>query len=84
MRKLVASIHRAEEGHAVAGLAGVIGGAGIIVMAIAATNGTDWLTIAGGVVGGIGFVTAQALHHRQVDWELFKRVESIEKQEPGA
>ena len=80
MRTLVANIHGSEEGHAVATLAGVIGGAGIIVMAIAAANGTDWLTIAGGVVAGLGFVAAQAIHHRQVDWELFHRLDSVEKQ----
>ena len=82
MRKLVATIHRSEEGHAIAALAGVIAGAGIIVMAISAANGTDWLTITGGVVAGVGVVAAQALHHRQVDYELFQRLDAIDKQPP--
>ncbi|MEX0782533.1 MAG: hypothetical protein WD557_07785 [Dehalococcoidia bacterium] len=72
--KLVAAID-AEEGHLQQGLATFIAGAGAIALGIGAANDTGWLAVTGGIVAGVGIIAAGVLHHRTVDYELFRRTD---------
>ncbi|MGH2626063.1 MAG: hypothetical protein ACRDHY_05375 [Anaerolineales bacterium] len=70
----VASID-AEEGHLEPGLATLVAGIGAVALGIGAANDTGWLAVTGGIVAGVGIVAAGVLHHRSVDYELFRRTD---------
>lgn len=65
----------AEDGHLGAGVATLLAGIGAIALGIGAANDTGWLAVTGGIVAGVGLVAASVLHHRTVDWELFRRTD---------
>ena len=65
----------AEEGHLESGLATVVAGIGAVALGIGAANDTGWLAVTGGIVAGLGIVAAGVLHHRTVDYELFRRTD---------
>jgi hypothetical protein len=77
--KLIEALKAGEEGHAQT-LPGLLTAAvGAILLGIGAANDTGWLAVAGGIVLALGLVLAQILHHTVIDYELYERLEAIEK-----
>jgi len=72
----LARLLESEEGHAPPLLAAIIAGGGIVALGIGAATDTGWLAIAGGIVGGAGFVFYNAARHVSVDWDLYRRTGS--------
>jgi hypothetical protein len=68
-----------EDGHAIPAVAGGLAGIGIIALGIGAANGTGWLCIVGGLVGGLGFIANDLLNHLKIDYNVFGRLEELEK-----
>ncbi len=75
----LAAIHADESGHAVPALAALAGAIGAILLGIGAANDSGGLAIAGGVIAGVGFLAASILDHMKIDYDLFRRVENLEK-----
>ncbi len=79
MLRLICRFHHAEEGHARTAAMSLVPAAGIILLAIGAANGTDWLTITGGIAAALGFVAMHVARHQQIDWDIYRRLEELEK-----
>ena len=70
-----------EEGHA-APLPGLlVAAAGMIALGIGAANGTGWLCVAGGIAGAVGVVATDVLNHVSIDYNIFGRLEKLERKE---
>ena len=78
IRNIVQALRSGEEGHAEPGVATLVGAIGAVVLAIGAAADTDWLTIVGGVVLGMGVLAAGILSHRVVDADLYGRIDKLE------
>jgi hypothetical protein len=79
LTKISNIISQGEEGHAKT-LPGMLGAAvGAIVLAIGAAGDTGWLTITGGIVLAVGIVAMMALNHMVVAWDVYARLEALEK-----
>ncbi len=79
INRALRAAHQGEEGHAVPGLAALIGAAGAIVLGIGAANDSDGLAIAGGILAGVGILGASVLEHMNVDYKIFDRLNDLEK-----
>lgn len=79
IRRLVEHIHRSEEGHALPGLGALVAAVGIILLGFGAANENDTLSIVGGFVGGLGVLAALLLDHMNVEYDIFGRLEKLEK-----
>ena len=73
------AVHQNEEGHALPGVASLVGAVGAILLGIGAANDSGGLAIAGGILAGVGFLAASLLEHVKVDYNIFGRLESLEK-----
>jgi hypothetical protein len=73
------AIHQNEEGHAFPGAAALVGAIGAILLGIGAANDSGGLAIAGGILAGVGFLAASLLEHMKVDYNIFGRLENLEK-----
>lgn len=79
LTRLIGDIHAGEEGHTQPLVGYMVAAAGMIALGIGAANDTDWLTIGGGIVGGLGVLAGFALGHHAVDADLYGRIEKLEK-----
>jgi hypothetical protein len=82
MRRLIRAIHalhKDEGGHVEVGVPSLAAAVGAILLAIGAAGDTDWLTITGGVVLGIGIFVTGLLRHRFIDYEVWRRLDRVEK-----
>lgn len=79
LARLISYIDSAEEGHTQPLIGYAVAAAGLIALGIGAANDTDWLAIAGGIVGGLGVLAGFALGHHAVDADLYGRIEKLEK-----
>lgn len=68
-----------EEGHAIPLLGALVGAAGAVVLGIGAANGSGAAAIAGGIIAALGFILASVLHHGTIDWEVYRRLDDLEK-----
>ncbi len=76
---LLSRIERAEEGHA-AGLPGPIAaGIGAVLLGIGAANGSGVLCVVGGVVVAVGMIAGTVIHHTQIEYPIYKRLDNLEK-----
>lgn len=73
IRKFIAAVHNDEEGHAAPFIGALAAAAGVIVLAIGAASDSDVTIIIGGIVGGVGLLAYNVLHHVTVDWEMYRR-----------
>jgi len=70
---------RDEHGHA-GPLPGMLAGAvGAIALGIGAATDTGWLSIVGGIGLAIGIVGAFLMNHIMVEYEIYSRIEKLEK-----
>jgi hypothetical protein len=72
------AVSQDESGHALAGLASLVGAAGAIVLAIGAMNDNDATTIIGGIVLAAGVLGAGLLEHITIDYGIFERLTKLE------
>lgn len=73
-QQLTETLNR-DEGHVDSGLAALVSAAGVIALGIGAASETGWLSVTGGIVGGVGFLAYAVLRHRGIDYELFRRTD---------
>ncbi len=82
MRTLMATLRRVNEdesGHVEVGGPGLVGAIGAIILGIGATGSSDVVTIGGGVVLAVGIMGASLARHRLIDYDLWKRLDELEK-----
>jgi hypothetical protein len=72
-------LHREELGHAVLGFTSLIPAIGAIVLTVGVTSDEDTITWIGGILLGVGLFVAGAARHRGVDYEVYSRLETLEK-----
>jgi hypothetical protein len=70
-----------EEGHAGPVPGALIAAAGAIVLGIGAANDTGWLAVVGGIVLGVGVLATLVLNHMTVEYDMYARLEALEKRE---
>ena len=69
-----------ERGHAQTLPGTLIAGVGAIALGIgAASDDLGWLAITGGIVLALGIAIAGSLHHIFVDYDIYGRLEKLEK-----
>lgn len=68
-----------EDGHAGPLPGALLGAVGAILLGIGAANGTGWLAIVGGIVLAVGFFAALVLNHMTVEYDIYARLETLEK-----
>jgi hypothetical protein len=78
MREHLARAHDDEAGHAVPGLASLVGAAGAVVLGIGAANDSGAIAVIGGIVLAVGFLAYTLLDHMNVDYNVFGRLEKLE------
>jgi hypothetical protein len=82
MKELVSGLQRAHEderGHVEVGVPSLVAAVGAILLAIGAAGGTDWLTITGGVVLGVGIFVTGLARHRFIDYDVWERLDRLQK-----
>ena len=79
IHKYFVRIRDEERGHLEVGGPSLIGAVGAILLAIGAAGGTDWLTIAGGVVLAVGIFLAGLARHRFIDYDVWRRLDKLDK-----
>ena len=70
---------RSEEGHAPPFLLSIVAGVGAIALGIGAAEDSYIVAVVGGVVLGLGVVAALAIHHTAVDYDIYRRLNELEK-----
>jgi len=82
MRQLIRVFQRInddERGHVEVGVPALVAGVGAVLLGIGAGGGGDVLAIIGGVVLGVGLFAASLLRHRQIDYDVWTRLDKLEK-----
>lgn len=82
MRRLIHVIQRInddEQGHVEVGVPSLVAGIGAVLLGIGAGGAGDALAIIGGVVLGIGVFGAGLARHRAIDYDIFRRLDKLEK-----
>ncbi len=82
MTRFVAAVQRAnndERGHIEVGVPALVAGVAAIVLAIGAAADSDVITIISGVVLGVALLAASLLRHRQIDYDVWRRLDELKK-----
>ena len=72
-------LERSEEGHAEPFFLSILAAAGAIALGIGAAEDSYIVAIVGGVVLGVGVVAALLVSHIVVDYDVFRRLDDLEK-----
>jgi hypothetical protein len=56
-----------------------VAGIGAVILGIGAGGGGAVLAIIGGVVLGVGIFATGLIRHRQIDYDLWRRLDKLEK-----
>ena len=72
-------LHSDEQGHVEVGVPSLVAGIGAVLLGIGAGGGGAVLAIIGGVVCGLGIFIAGLLRHRQIDYDVYRRLDKLEK-----
>jgi hypothetical protein len=73
------NVRRGESGHGGTLPGIVLAVIGAIALSIGAVGDTGWLTITGGIVLAVGLVGMNVLHHMVVDYDIYARLDKLEK-----
>lgn len=76
---MLQQIHNDESGHVEVGVPSLIAAVGAILLGIGAGGGGSVLAIIGGIVLGGGIFATGILRHRQIDYDLWRRLDKLEK-----
>jgi len=82
MTRFIAAFQRAnndERGHVEVGVPALVAGIAAIVLAIGAAADSDVVTIISGVVLGVALLGASIARHRQIDYDVWRRLDKLEK-----
>jgi H+/gluconate symporter-like permease len=82
MSRIISSIQQVnndERGHVEVGVPSFVAGIGAVILGIGAGGGGAVLAIIGGVVLGVGIFITGLLRHRQIDYDVWKRLDKLEK-----
>jgi len=82
MNQLIRAIQHVnddERGHVEVGVPSLVAGIGAVILGIGAGGGGAVLAIIGGVVLGVGIFITGLLRHRQIDYDLWRRLDKLEK-----
>ncbi len=80
VRTILAALN-SEQGHGLPFVGVLPAAAGAVLLGIGAANDTDWLAISGGIVLAIALVVTSMANHISVDYEIYERLEKLEKSE---
>ena len=78
-RKLLRALAKEEDGHAPPAFAALVGAVGAIVLGAGAAADSAIAAIVGGIALGLGFLAASVLSHTAVDYEIYRRLDKLEK-----
>jgi hypothetical protein len=73
------TIIRGEDGHAFPAMGALVGAVGAILLGIGAAGDTGWLSVTGGIVLAVGVLAASVVNHMTVEYDIFGRLEKLEK-----
>ncbi len=79
MRKVFQRIRDDESGHVTVGVPSLLAAIGAIVLGYGAAGDSDAAPIIGGFVLGLGIMAASIARHRSIDYEVYKRLDDLEK-----
>jgi membrane protein YdbS with pleckstrin-like domain len=68
-----------EQGHAGPLPGMLIGAIGAILLGVAVAGDWGWLAIVAGIMVAIGIVGAFLMHHLMVEYDIYARIENLEK-----
>jgi hypothetical protein len=77
--RAIQELHNDERGHVEVGMPSLIAGIGAVLLGIGAGGGGAVLAIIGGVICGIGIFVTGLLRHRVIDYEVWSRLDKLEK-----
>ena len=77
--RAIQEIHNDERGHVEVGLPSLVAGIGAVILGIGAGGGGGVLAIIGGVILGVGIFVTGLLRHRQIDYDVWRRLDKLEK-----
>ena len=77
--RAIQEVHNDERGHVEVGMPALVAAIGAILLGIGAGGGGAVLAIIGGVVLGIALFAASILRHRQIDYDVYSRLDKLEK-----
>jgi len=75
--RAIQEIHNDERGHVEVGLPSLVAGIGAVILGIGVGGGV--LAIIGGVILGVGIFVTGLLRHRQIDYDVWRRLDKLEK-----
>ena len=70
---------RSEQGHAPPFFLSIVAAVGAIALGIGAAEDSYIVAVVGGVVLGLGVVAALLVHHTAVDYDIYRRLNDLEK-----
>ena len=79
MRKVIQRIRDDERGHAIVGVISLVAAIGALVLTMGVTSNDDTVAWIGGVVLAVGIFGASAARHRSIDYDVYARLEKLEK-----
>jgi len=77
--RTVQQIHNDERGHVEVGVPALVAAIAAIVLAIGAAADSDVVTIISGVILGVALLAASLARHRQIDYDVWRRLDKLEK-----
>jgi drug/metabolite transporter superfamily protein YnfA len=72
-------IRKDEQGHAMLLPGSIIAAVGAVLLGIGAANDTGMLAVIGGIVIAVGLIADALLQHMIVDYDVYARLEKLEK-----
>jgi hypothetical protein len=79
MRKAFQRIRDNETGHISVGVPSLVATIGAIVLGYGAAGDSDVAAITGGFGLGLGILVASFARHRAIDWDVWRRLDELEK-----
>ncbi len=79
MRNAFRRIRDDESGHITVGVPSLVATIGAIVLGYGAAGESDLAAVAGGFVLGLGIMAASIARHRAIDYDVWRRLDELEK-----
>jgi hypothetical protein len=68
-----------EQGHVLVGVPSLAAAIGAVLLAYGAAGESDWVTVTGGFILGIGILITGVARHRTIDYDVWTRLDRLEK-----
>ena len=79
MRKMIERIRDDERGHVIVGVPSLAAAIGAIVLGYGAAGDSDTASVVGGFVLAAGIFVTGLARHRSIDYDVWKRLDALEK-----